>query len=136
MDIFPSGVHALRGWRPADSWHCWETSSGLGFKEHGVCTAEKRVQSQVSDPLHPSLPQQTGRPNKDHKVPKSIISFHNQLLPIQVCVMEKTQEGDFLFSVLAPGLRLEFNRRPCSRGVSGPKPGSSEEEVCFQVPQA
>lgn len=32
----------------------------MGFEEHGLRPAEKRVQSQISDSLHQSFPQQTG----------------------------------------------------------------------------
>ena len=46
------GVYPLCGWRQADRWHSWETSPGVGFAEHGLRTAKKRVQSQVSDSLH------------------------------------------------------------------------------------
>ena len=44
--------------------------------------------------------------------------------------------GNFIFSISAAGLCLEFNRGTCSCGVPGPKPGGSEEEVRLQVPQA
>lgn len=42
--------------------------------------------------------------------------------------------GNLIVSSPAPGLRLEFNRRPRRCGVPGPEPGSSEEEVRLQVP--
>lgn len=60
MVLCVKGVHTLSGRRQADRWHRWKTSSGVGFKEHGLCSAKKRVQSQVSDEVHQSVPQQTG----------------------------------------------------------------------------
>lgn len=54
------GVHAVRGRRSADCWHSWKTSPGLGSEKHGLRSAKKRVESQVSDSLHQSVSQQTG----------------------------------------------------------------------------
>lgn len=54
------GVHHVCSGRPSDCRHGGQTRAGLGPEKHGLRPAEARVQSQVSDPLHPSLPQQAG----------------------------------------------------------------------------
>lgn len=32
----------------------------MGFAEHGLCSAAKRIKSEVSDPLYQSISEQTG----------------------------------------------------------------------------
>lgn len=54
------GVHAVCGRRQADRRHRWEARPGVGSEEYGLRSAKEGIQSQVSDEVHPSLPQQTG----------------------------------------------------------------------------
>ncbi len=55
------GVHAVCGRRPADRGHRGPARAGLGSEEHGIRAAEARVQPQIPDALHTSVPQQTGQ---------------------------------------------------------------------------
>lgn len=61
MLVLPlKGVHPVGGGRQADCWHSRKTRPGVGPEEHGLRSAKEGIQSQVSDALHQSLPQQTG----------------------------------------------------------------------------
>ena len=57
---FLKGVYPVGVGRPADRGHCRPQSAGVGLAEHGLRAAAPRVQPQVPDALHPSIPQQAG----------------------------------------------------------------------------
>ena len=56
------GVYSICGGRQGDCGDRRQKGTGLGPQEHGLCPAEERVQSQVPNTLHSSLPQQAGKP--------------------------------------------------------------------------
>lgn len=78
-------------------------------------------------------------PNKQVHIESFWLLKHRQWLKhwsLSTRSMASLRRSVVTFLSLALGLRLEFNWGTCSCGVPGPKPGSSEEEVCLQVPQA
>lgn len=58
--FFLEGLHAVSVWGQADCGHSRSEGAGVGFEEHGVRSAAKGIQPEVPDPLHQSIPQQTG----------------------------------------------------------------------------
>lgn len=135
------GVHHVCSGRPSDCRHGGQTRAGLGPEKHGLRPAEARVQSQVSDPLHPSLPQQAGV--SQEKPSTRFVCSTRYFLQFKRMLRSTKSKPDLrpcstcrqLFSSPA-GLRLELHRGPRGRGVPGPERGGPEEEVRLQVPPA
>lgn len=60
VNIFLEGLHPLCVWGQTDCGDSRSESAGVGFEEHGIRSAAKRIEPEIPDPLHQSIPQQTG----------------------------------------------------------------------------
>lgn len=58
--FFLEGLHPLCVWGQTDCGDSRSQGAGVGSEEHGIRSAAKGIQPEVPDPLHQSIPQQTG----------------------------------------------------------------------------
>lgn len=57
---FLEGLHPLSVWGQTDCGDSRSEGAGVGFEEHGIRSAAEGIQPEIPDPLHQSIPQQTG----------------------------------------------------------------------------
>lgn len=60
VHFFLEGLHPLCVWGQTDCGDSRSEGAGVGFEEHGIRSAAKGIEPEIPDPLHQSIPQQTG----------------------------------------------------------------------------